>query len=212
MHRLSLPQEFVLLLHRQEGSYYACDHTGAAELAELLLTQRIQLADKKVSPLVHEPTAVAWVDDALSWLHRRGKPVAAATFIQSRTDARNQHAESLLASGLMRREDKKFLFIPYRKYHPEPHTRQLLVERIRSSVRGMAALDERMVLLCALVHATGLAPKLGLDRQERARLKEISKGNELGTAVQDVTAATVAAVTVAATAAAAAGGAAAGSS
>lgn len=205
MNQLSLPEEFVLLLHRPEGSFYASDHTGAAELGELVLNRQVELTNKKVTPLATAPTGRAWADDALAWLHRKGKPVQAATFIQSRTNARRRHADALVARGLMYCEQKKFLFIPYQKYFPELSTRNLLVGRVRAAARDEVPLDERLALLCALTQATGLAPKLGLDSAERARLKQISKGEQVGEAVSDVITATMTVIAVAGAAAAAGG-------
>lgn len=205
MNQLILPEEFVLVLHRPEGSYYASDHTGAAELGELVLAGHVQLANKKVTPLTATPTGIEWADNALDWLHRKRRPVQAATFIQSRTNARNNHAEALAGRGLMHREDKKFLFIPYKKYYPEQSTRNLLVGRVRAAARDEVALDERLALLCALTQATGLAPKLGMDSAERARLKQISKGEQVGEVVSDVITATMAVIAVAGAAAAAGG-------
>ncbi|MEB3370765.1 hypothetical protein R4I43_25515 [Saccharopolyspora sp. S2-29] len=60
MTTLSLPEEFVLLLHKSNGSYYASsDHTGAAELGELVLTERVGLEDKKLTVLDAEPSGTA---------------------------------------------------------------------------------------------------------------------------------------------------------
>ncbi|MEB3370764.1 GPP34 family phosphoprotein [Saccharopolyspora sp. S2-29] len=109
----------------------------------------------------------------------------------------------------MRRERKKFLLISYDAFTPDPGARDALVARIRAAARNEVELDERLALLAALVHATGLHAHLGLDKAERKRLKEISKGEQLGAAVRDVVAQTTAmlAATTVVAAGAASGGA-----
>lgn len=197
MTTLSLPEEFVLLLHKSNGSYYAAsDYTGAAELGELVLTERVGLESKKLVVLDSEPTGVGWLDDAAELLARKAgpknKPVHATTYIQSRTAARKQHAEALAERGLMRRERKSMLLIKYDSFTPDPGSRDALIARIRAAARSEVELDERLALLAALVHATGLYVHFGLDKAERKRLKEISKGEQLGGAVRDVIAQTTA--------------------
>ncbi|RRO13702.1 GPP34 family phosphoprotein [Saccharopolyspora rhizosphaerae] len=197
MTTLSLPEEFVLLLHKSHGSYHATsDHTGAAELGELVLTDRVGLDGKKVTVLDAEPSGVGWIDEAVALLTRKAgaknKPVHATTFIQHRSSARKQHAEALVERGLMHRERKKFLFFKYDLLTPDSGARDALIARIRAAARDEVVLDERLALLAALVHATGLHTPLGFDRAERRRLKEISKGEQLGGAVRDVIAQTTA--------------------
>lgn len=209
MTALSLPEEFVLLLHKSNGSYYSTsDYTGAAELGELVLTERVGLEKKKLTVLDAEPTGIGWIDQAVAFLqHKSGpkqKPVAATTFIQSRRGARKAHAAALAERGLMHREQKSFLRISYDRFAPDPGSREALIARIRAAARNEVELDEHLALLAALTHATGLYVVLGLDRAERKRLKEISKGEQLGSAVRDVIAQTTATIAAATAAGAAA--------
>lgn len=207
MTALSLPEEFVLLLHMPNGSYCSTsDYTGAAELGELVLTDRVRLEKKKLTVLDAEPSGTGWIDDALALVARKAgpknKPVPATTYIQSRTSARKQHAEALAERGLMRHERKSMLLIKYDGFTPDPGSRDALIARIRGAARNEIELDDRLALLAALVHATGLHVVLGLDRAERKRLKEISKGEQLGGAVRDVIAETTAVLAVTTTVAA----------
>ncbi|MER7015200.1 GPP34 family phosphoprotein [Saccharopolyspora sp. NPDC000359] len=214
MTSLSLPEEFVLLLQRENGSFYsACDHVGAAELGELVLQGRVSFTGKKIRVDDPSPSGVGWVDESISYLRRkagpRNKPVAATSFIQSRRGARKRHCAALVPRGLVRHEQRTTLFIPHDKFYPDQAARTSLVEEIRSAARGELELDNRLALLAALTHATGLVRHLGFERADRKRLKEISKGEALGKAVEQVIAATVAvitATTTAATAGAVAGG------
>ncbi|MER5394871.1 GPP34 family phosphoprotein [Saccharopolyspora sp. NPDC002686] len=203
MDSLTLPEAFVVLLQRENGSYHStCDHTGAAELGELVLQRRVSFTGKKIQVDDPSPSGVDWIDEAIAHLQRkagpRGKPVAAATFIQSRRGARKRHCAALAERGLMRHEQRTALFIPYDKYFPHEETRNALIDELRSIARDERELDNRSALLAALVHATGLVHRFGFERAERKRLKEISKGEALGKAVEQVIAAATAVITTAA--------------
>ncbi|MGW1682143.1 GOLPH3/VPS74 family protein [Saccharopolyspora sp. NPDC002376] len=203
MTSLTLPEEFVLLLQRENGSYHStCDHTGAAELGELVLQRRVSFIGKKIQVDDPSPSGVDWIDESIGYLQQksgpRNKPVAAATFIQSRRGARKRHCADLAQRELMRHEQRTVLFIPYNKYFPHVETRNALIVELRSIARDERELDNRSTLLAALVHATGLGNHLGFERAERKRLKEISKGEALGKAVEQVIAAATAVITTAA--------------
>ncbi|MER7078634.1 Golgi phosphoprotein 3 (GPP34) [Saccharopolyspora kobensis] len=214
MTSLTLPEEFVLMLQRENGSYYAAsDHAGAAELGELVLRNRVSFTGKKVQVDDPSPTGLGWADECIAYLQQKGgpkaKPVAATSFIQHRRKVRKQHCAALVERGLMRHEQRTALLIPYDKYFPDQATRTALIDELRSIARAERELDNRSALLAALVHATGLVRHFGFERAERKRLKEISKGEELGKAVAAVIAAATAAITastVAASSAAMGGG------
>ncbi|MCI2418950.1 GPP34 family phosphoprotein [Saccharopolyspora sp. K220] len=206
MTALTLPEEFVLLLQKDNGSYYSTsDYVGAAELGELVLRHRVEFVGKKIRVLDASPSGIDWLDESMAFLARKAgsanKPVAAPRLVQHRRSVRKVHCAALAQRGLMRHEPKKALFIPYDKYFPDTAARQALVAEIRAVARRERELDNRLALLAALVHATGLVRSLGLDRAERKRLKEISKGEQLGQAVEAVVAAATAAITAGAVAA-----------
>lgn len=209
MTQLSLPEEFVLLLHKDGGGY----HTGAAELGELVLRGRIRFEGRKLQLVDPSPTGEQWADTALALLARRAgaknKRVDAARFIQSRRGTRTTHCESLVRRGLMRCERKSLLGIGYRRYYPDTAAREALIGELRAVARGEQQVDNRTALLAALSHATGLVRTWRLPKQELKRLKQISRGEQLGAAVEAVVASAAAAVaagTIAATTAATTGG------
>ncbi|GAA4611131.1 GOLPH3/VPS74 family protein [Saccharopolyspora hordei] len=204
---LTLPEAFVLLLQKHNGSYYStCDHTGAAELGELVLQHRVAFAGTKLQLLDPTPTGIGWVDEALAQLqHKAGpqnKPVAVTTFLQGRRGGRKRHCAALAQRGLMRLETQSVLFFTQEKYFPHDPTRTALVNDLHAIARRQRQLDDRSALLAALVHATGLVQRLGFDRAERQRLKEISKGQDLGAAVEQSIAAATAVITTTAVVAA----------
>ncbi|TDD43573.1 GOLPH3/VPS74 family protein [Saccharopolyspora elongata] len=206
MTTLTLPEEFALLLQKDNGSYYSMsDYAGAAELGELVLQHRIDFVRMKIQVLDASPSGIGWLDDCMGYLVKKAgsanKPVAAHSFIQHRKSARKVHCAALAERGLMRREEKSVLFIPYDKYLPDTGARQALIAELRAVARDEIALDNRRALLAAMVHATNLVRSLGLERAERKRLKEISKGEQLGKAVEAAVAAATAAISAGAIAA-----------
>ncbi len=185
---LSLPEEFVLLLHKDNGSYYAtADYTGAAELGELVVQHRVEFAGKKVKLVDPSLSGVSWIDEAVAFLAEKNaatKPVAATHYIQHRRSARKVHAAALAGRGLMRHERTKALgFIPSEKYFPDTTARNEVLGALHAVARGERELGNRLAVLAALVNATNLAWSLGFDRAERKRLKEIGNGERFGAEV-----------------------------
>ncbi|QUH05585.1 GPP34 family phosphoprotein [Saccharopolyspora erythraea] len=208
---LNLPEQFVLLLYKSNGSYRStCDHTGAAELGEMVLRGRVEFEGKKVRVADDSPTGIDWVDEATSWLVAKSgpkqKPVDAARFIMSRRSARKTHCAALVQRGVFREEKKTFLGFPADRHYPDQAMQQALLAELHQVALQQRDPDDRLALLASLVHATGLAHSLRFDRPERKRLKEISKGENLGKAVQAVIASTVAVIGAATTASAGNGG------
>ncbi|KEI45838.1 GOLPH3/VPS74 family protein [Saccharopolyspora rectivirgula] len=186
---ITLPEEFVLLLHKDNGSYYAtADRTGAAELAELARQHRIAIDGKNIELTNSEPSEVPWIAEAVELLAQRqqktGGPVAVSWFLERRK-TRDQHAESLVRRGLMRHEQREFLgLFRSNRYYPDHNARQALIGELRAVASGQQPLDNRLALLAALVHTSGLSWALKFSSAERKRLKKISAGEELGNAVE----------------------------
>ncbi|GAA4865474.1 GOLPH3/VPS74 family protein [Saccharopolyspora cebuensis] len=207
---VTIPGEFALLLHKPNGGHYASsNYLGAAELGELVLRHRIEFVRRKVRVLDASPAGERWIDEALALLVRRsgpaGRPVDAARFVQSRR-TRVQHASDLVRAGLMTHQREKVLgLFPVDRFHPHPAAHAQLLAELRHCADG-GQLTNRLALLAALVHATRLSWSLGFTGPQRARLKQICRGEQLGTAVEHAVAAANAAMAggavVAATAAA----------
>ena len=196
---MSLPEEFVLLLHKDNGSYYAtADYTGAAELGELVVQHRVEFAGKKVKLVDPRPSGVSWVDEAVAFLAKKNaatKPIATTHYVQHRRSARKVHAAALAGRGLMRHERTKALgFIPSEKYFPNAIARNEVLGSLHAVARGERELGDRLAVLAALVNATNLAWSLGFDRAERKRLKEIGNGEQFGAEVAASVAAANAAI------------------
>jgi hypothetical protein len=199
--KLTLPEEFVLLLHKPNGSYYAtADQTAAAEIGELVLQHRIKLDGTKLLVLDPRPSGIAWIDELLSEFQKKSgvtnKPVELTWWLPMRTGAFKAHRAALTEHGLLTHKSKKTLgFIPSDRYYADDLVRDALVSEIRQVARVERPIDNRLALLCALVHRSGLVNMLGFDNAERAMLKSIAEGENLGDAVESAIVATTVAIT-----------------
>ncbi|MFR9730523.1 GOLPH3/VPS74 family protein [Saccharopolyspora sp. MS10] len=210
---VTLPDELALLLHRADGRPAPGRPDlliAAAELGELALRDRVELTGTRVAVLDPRGTGIDWADELLGLLVRRagprGRPVELTGLLTRRLGRFRAHRELLVRQGALRREPYRLLgFIPDDRFHPVPPAREALVERVRAGGRR-APEDVRTVVLCALVHVAGIARSLGCDRDERAALASLAKGEGLGEAVRRRLAAVTAVPVVTAAAAAGAGG------
>lgn len=187
---LTLPDEFVLLLHKPNGSYYlSCNYTVAAQIGELVLQERVQLENnRKLRLLDSSHTGSAGLDTLVSRIAKKAgtkdKPVSLATLTVSQEAARKEHRALLVEHEILVHQSERFLGIfPVSRYRPDDKRRDQLIRELGGVARSTKTPDERLALRAALVHASGLARVLGFDKTERAKLKEISKGQELNEAV-----------------------------
>lgn len=210
-----LPGDVVLLLHAPTGRRYQSANppvaTAAAEIGELALRHRIAIEGKKLRVVDHSSTGVNWLDQLIADLLRKsgpyGKPVTISSWIGGRSWAFKTHRHGLTLHGLLHLEQRKVLGVfPDDRYYADPMVRDALIAELGRVARVEQPIDERLALLTAITHATGLARSLGFGPQERRMMKSIARGEHLGNAVTEVVAATTAAIAVAAGAAAAGGG------
>jgi hypothetical protein len=216
---MNLLEEFTLLAHDPLGRRVIdntrIDHgLGGALLLELVLSERIDVVDRRVVTRGAGPTGDALVDDALDQIttdRRSRKPV---DWVKRFTKG-TQHRviERLAAAGVLRIERTTVLGVFPRTRYPaaygtEPVARTEAGEKLRAAILGAGPVFPRTAALCALVAATELDKKIfpDLDRRlVRARLKEISQGDWAAAAVrkaiQDVQAAIMAGAVAASTAA-----------
>lgn len=192
--KLTLPDEFLLLAMRDGdgsrligGTELACGLVGAT-LADLALDGLIELDEKKVVPTktAAEPPAHAPHGDLYGRIVDDSKPRKASWWIQKTQSTKlvNEQIESLVDRGLLKEEVVKFLGIFHRTTYPEanPAPEAALRERLDSAFAG-TSVDERLGVLVALMHATGLAHKLYPDVPKK-RVSEIADAAPLGDAVK----------------------------
>ncbi|KMS86823.1 GOLPH3/VPS74 family protein [Prauserella rugosa] len=194
-HTVTLADEFVLLLHKGDGTHYdtaATTATAVARIAELTCRDRARLDDGKVYITDSSTTGIGWMDELLTELETRpGQKLSSWLTLQLSTFS--DHRAHLLETGLLRKEtEKKLGFLSFDYHYPDEAQRERSMSRIRDTADGTAAPDDRTALLIAITHASGLAKKLDLTDAQRRRLAEIADDNALGGAVSAQTAETMA--------------------
>jgi Golgi phosphoprotein 3 GPP34 len=201
---LALPDEFALLLHKDNGSYYVSANpnsaTAAAEIGELALRGRVELVGTAVRLLDDGSSGLPWMDRLLADFHQRARrenhPIELSWWLPGRSDAFATHRSVLVEHGLLRRERRKLLgLLPDDRYYPDLAVRGALLTELREVAADERQVDGRLALLSALVYRSGLIYVLGFDRAQRVRLKSIAETEDLGDAVGTVVAGLLVAIT-----------------
>lgn len=165
---------------------------AAAEAGELALRERVSLENKKIHLVDATPVGVPWLDEVLAKIEvktRRGSKPSASSAGFSMRNSRivRKHRDLLSEKQVLAPERTTFLGIPLTRYVPDAATRDAVIAELRRAAQG-GDVDDRIAVLCGLVHASNAAPSLGFDKEERAKLKEISQREGLGQAVQQTVA------------------------
>lgn len=213
---LALPDALLLLALDEERGTAARSAEldqglGGAVVLELALRQRLDVVDGKVVVTDQEPTGDPVLDGVLARVAAdRRQRTPKHWVVKASKDARRAVADRLVASGVLRREERRVLglfpvtSLPAGDRGPEAAVRARLDDAV---LRGLAP-DERTAALAALVHATGLARVVFPtgSREERraveARLAQLAEGEwaaaAVRQAVRDIESAVAAAVAVSA--------------
>ncbi|WP_190819925.1 GOLPH3/VPS74 family protein [Saccharopolyspora pogona] len=201
---LALPDELALLMCKDNGTYYVSANpntaTAAAEIGELALRDRVELAGRAVRLVDTASSGLPWMDRSLADLQQRAgranRPVELSGWLQGRTGAFATHRMVLVEHGLLRREHRKFLgVLPDDRYYPERAARGALLTELREVAVDERPVDGRLALLTALVYRSGLLYLLGFDRAQRTRLKTIAEAEDLGNTVGTAVTAALVAIT-----------------
>ncbi|NHD16282.1 MULTISPECIES: GPP34 family phosphoprotein [Actinopolyspora] len=213
-----LPGELVLLLHKPHGGHHSAHPdvaVAAAEVAELVLRGHATITDLGLSGSGMrlddvEPGGLEWLDDALDQLRRKVRrstgAVALGSWFHSRNGVFKRYRDRMARDGPLWAERRKVFGVEYSKYFPDSEIRGALVQELGEVARQERAVDNRLALLAAIVHGTGLLSELGMDRSERRVIKSLARGEKLGEAVDATVGAARAAIVVAGAAAATGGG------
>lgn len=208
---LTLAEELTLLAYDDEsgkstaGSYFDYG-LGGALLAELALTGKVSLADKKVTVVDPTPTGDAMLDAALNTIASSSARKPQRWVEQLRKGTKDTVLRRLVDAGMLREESGKVLLVfsttkyPARDTVPELEVRQRLTAAI---VEGRIP-EERTLTLAVLVNACGMGPKVfpTLDKKAlRRKLNELTAGNWAAKATKEAIEAVQAAVMAASTAA-----------
>lgn len=204
---LTMPEEILLLLLDDETGKPVGLPGPAGDLAlagailmELALAGRIDTDSDRLVVVQSRPTGDMVLDGVLARLAAGASGRSSGLWIQdiakSASVLRAEVLERLLAAGVLRRIEDRFLWVfPERRYPKAPGRAETaeVRRRLRAVLLEEAIPDPRDALLIGLAHATGLVP-LVLTEEELARaaprveqvagLEELSRS--LSAATRDV--------------------------
>ena len=212
---LFLHEEIMLLALRDEEGTIASGTMyqyaiGAAILAELLLSKRIEVEQSGKRKLVNlvSPSLLGepLIDQCLEKVISAKRRAVLQTWVSRFAGVKNlKHrvARQLCRRGILRADEDKVLLIFTRKIYPEvnPGPEKELIERLRYAIFTDADdIEPRTVVLLSLANSTGLL-KVVFDKKKlkgrKARIKQIVNGEITGKAATEAIQAMQAAVMVA---------------
>jgi Golgi phosphoprotein 3 len=213
---LFLHEEILLLALRDVEGTIASGGTmyqysiGAALLAELLLSRRIEVEQSGKKKLVNlvspSPLGEPLIDECLKKVGSAKRRAVLQTWVSRFAGVKNlKHrvARQLCRRGILRADEDKVLLLFTRKIYPEinPGPERELIERLRRAIfTDTRDIDPRTVVLLSLANSTGLL-KIVFDKKKlkdrKARIKQIVNGEITGKAATEAIQAMQAAVMVA---------------
>ena len=212
---LFLHEEVLLLALRDEEGTIASGALyqyaiGAALLAELLLSKRIEVEQSGKRKLVNlvSPTLLGepLIDECLEKVSSAKRRAVLQTWVSRFGCVKNlKHrvAQQLCRRGILRADEDKVLLVFTRKIYPEvnPEPENKLIERLRYAIfTDTRDIDPRTVVLLSLANSTGLL-NVVFDKKKlkgrKARIKQIVDGEITGKAATEAIQAMQAAVMLA---------------
>ncbi|GAA4011373.1 hypothetical protein GCM10022384_65540 [Streptomyces marokkonensis] len=188
--------EQLLLLSLDDESGHAKDSAkvalaiSAAVLVELVLADRVDVADDKVVVVDATPLGEPALDTALAAIAGKDKPGSAKDWInQLKADSVARANTGLIEKGLVREEKKKVLgLFPVRRYPEADGSVEAAVrQRLDAVVLRGATPNERTASLVALLHGARLHRLAFPDADARriaAAMESISHDQWSATAVR----------------------------
>ena len=211
---LFLHEEILLLALRDEEGTIASGTMyqyaiGAALLAELLLSKRIEVEQSGKRKLVNlvstSPLGEPLIDECLEKVSSAKKRAVLQTWVSRFAGVKNfKHrvAQQLCRRGILKADEDKVLLIFTRKIYPEvnPGPERELIRRLEHAIfTDTRDIDPRTVVLLSLANSTGLL-KVVFDKKKlkgrKARIKQIADGEITGKAATEAIQAMQAAIMV----------------
>jgi len=212
---LFLYEEILLLALRDEEGTIASGTMyqyaiGAALLAELLLSKRIEVEQsgkrKLVNLISQSPLGEPLIDQCLEKVGGAKRRAVLQTWVSRFAGVKNlKHrvAQQLCKRGILRADEDKVLLLFTRKIYPEvnPGPERELIRRLEHAIfTETRDIDPRTVVLLSLANSTGLL-KVVFDKKKlkgrKARIEQIVNGEITGKAATEAIQAMQAAVMVA---------------
>jgi len=159
---------------------------AGAQLAELVLAQRITVDAKRVLAVDKTATGDADLDGLLAKIAGSDRPRTPSHWVMLRRSAGVAvYARRLVAVRVLRGESRRLLGLVPRTVFPvvDGATQEGVLAQLRAALANPATPPERAAALIALLHATGDAGRLIGDHEQEARAQRIAS--------QDVIASTV---------------------
>jgi len=201
---LTLKEEILLLaLHDDKGSLVMSSSEAinyalvASIIMELLLSNKIEIVDKKVFLTDSILTADAIIDDVIKKISRTSKPKSIKHWISSIASSiggvkniRKRISEQLVLKGILRKVEKRALGIfPYTSFPTEdPSSEENIRMRVREVILHEREPDEKMMVLIGLIHVCRLEKEIFEKRElkeARKKIKSISKNETLSSVVSE---------------------------
>ncbi len=212
---LFLHEEILLLALRDEEGTIASGAMyqyaiGAALLAELLLSKRIEVEQSGKRKLVNlvspSPLGEPLIDECLEKVISAKRCAVLQTWVSRFAGVKNRKhrvEQQLCRRGILRADEDKILLLFTRKIYPEvnPGPERELIERLRHAIfTDTRDIDPRTVVLLSLANSTGIL-KVVFDKKKlkgrKVRIKQIVDGEITGKAATEAIQAMQAAVMVA---------------
>jgi len=198
---LTLYEELMLLaLDEKKGSVKSATTTAlpyglsAAVLLELLHHRKIKCDMNKIVLIENKTTGDNILDDALKIMASTDKIKSIKFWVEKLSGGIKKLKpgilDKLVANGILKKEEHKFIFIPYKRY-PEhnPFPEQDLRYKIQQILIHDQKTDERLLSLISLVNACELLNEIvpKKDRKmARKQIKELVNHEPFGKAVSEI--------------------------
>ncbi len=200
---LFLHEEIMLLALRDEEGTIASGTMyqyaiGAAMLAELLLSKRIEVEQSGKRKLVNlvstTPLGELLIDECLEKVISAKRRAVLQTWVSRFAGVKNlKHrvAQQLCRRGILRADEDKVLLLFTRKIYPEvnPVPERELIRRLEHAIfTDTRDIDPHTVVLLSLANSTGLL-KVVFDKKKlkgrKARIEQIVNGEITGKAATE---------------------------
>jgi Golgi phosphoprotein 3 len=220
MIQLTLAEQLLLLATDDDKGAVVLAGSGAisyglagALLMELHMQKRFTWREKTLSLTDRTPTGFPLADEAMELVASAKKDRDAkywvSAFERKIPKLKARVFESLVTKGVLRKEEKKFLWVfPYKRYpESDPQPERRVRDMLQDLLDGRITPTERLLALLSLVRACDLIVEVFGKENKRDRKKQIDSflaDDRVGKAVSAVVAEVNAAVMVAVTASVAA--------
>jgi hypothetical protein len=202
-HHLFLHQEVTLLSLRdkkgtvESGAYYRTA-IGAAILAELLLSKRVEVEQEKKKTFARvvndESMSDPLLDECLQRIQTSKKRQQLRTWVSRFSNTKHlKHrvAMDLCRLGVLRESEDTILLVFKRRVYPEidPRPEKEIITRLKNAIFGSGTVDPRTAALVAIAQSTNLlknAFEKKKLKERKARIDKITSGDATGKAAKEV--------------------------